>query len=39
MNTATTSIDSLARTVAFAVGQPEDVDIDEALFRPTRQGI
>jgi NADP-dependent 3-hydroxy acid dehydrogenase YdfG len=29
----------LARAVAFAVGQPEDVDIDETLFRPTRQEI
>ncbi len=26
-----------ARTVAFAIGQPEDVDINEILFRPTRQ--
>jgi len=39
MNTATTSIESFARAVALAVSQPEDVDIDETLFRPTRQGI
>lgn len=29
--------DSFARAVAFAVGQPADVDINEILFRPTRQ--
>jgi NADP-dependent 3-hydroxy acid dehydrogenase YdfG len=29
--------DSFARTVAFAMSQPEDVDINEILFRPTRQ--
>lgn len=29
--------DSFARAVAFAVGQPDDVDINEILFRPTRQ--
>jgi NADP-dependent 3-hydroxy acid dehydrogenase YdfG len=29
--------DSFARTVAFAIGQPDDVDINEILFRPTRQ--
>ncbi len=28
---------SFARTVAFAISQPEDVDINEILFRPTRQ--
>lgn len=26
-----------ARAVAFAISQPEDVDINEILFRPTRQ--
>ncbi|HUC50238.1 MAG TPA: SDR family oxidoreductase [Xanthobacteraceae bacterium] len=31
--------DSFARAVAFAIGQPEDVDINEILFRPTRQEI
>jgi NADP-dependent 3-hydroxy acid dehydrogenase YdfG len=31
--------DSFARTVAFAISQPEDVDINEILFRPTRQEI
>lgn len=29
--------DSFARAVAFAMTQPEDVDINEILFRPTRQ--
>jgi len=29
--------DSFARAVAFAMSQPEDVDINEILFRPTRQ--
>ena len=28
---------SFARCVAFAIGQPEDVDINEILYRPTRQ--
>ncbi|BDG10079.1 SDR family oxidoreductase [Anaeromyxobacter paludicola] len=28
---------SFARAVAFAIEQPEDVDINEILFRPTRQ--
>ena len=31
------SADSFARAVAFAISQPEDVDINEILFRPTRQ--
>lgn len=29
--------ESFARCVAFAMTQPEDVDINEILFRPTRQ--
>jgi NADP-dependent 3-hydroxy acid dehydrogenase YdfG len=29
--------DSFARAVAFAVSQPDDVDVNEILFRPTRQ--
>ncbi|RQR21430.1 SDR family NAD(P)-dependent oxidoreductase [Burkholderia sp. Bp9143] len=29
--------DSFARVVAFAISQPEDVDINEVLFRPTTQ--
>jgi NADP-dependent 3-hydroxy acid dehydrogenase YdfG len=29
--------DSFARTVAFAMNQPDEVDINEILFRPTRQ--
>lgn len=31
--------DSFARVVAFAINQPEDVDINEILFRPTRQEL
>lgn len=29
--------DSFARTVAFAMSQPDEVDINEILFRPTKQ--
>ncbi len=29
--------DTFARMVAFAISQPEDVDVNEILFRPTRQ--
>jgi len=28
--------DSFARAVAFAINEPEDVDVNEILFRPTR---
>lgn len=31
--------ESFARTVAFAIGQPDEVDINEILFRPTRQEL
>jgi len=31
--------DSFARVVSFAIQQPEDVDINEILFRPTRQEL
>ncbi len=31
--------DSFARAVAFAITQPEDVDVNEILFRPTRQEL
>ena len=31
--------DFFARMVAFAMSQPEDVDINEILFRPTRQEL
>jgi NADP-dependent 3-hydroxy acid dehydrogenase YdfG len=31
--------DSFARAVAFAIGQPEEVDVNEILFRPTRQEL
>jgi NADP-dependent 3-hydroxy acid dehydrogenase YdfG len=33
------SAESFARCVAFAISQPEDVDINEILFRPTKQQI
>ena len=29
--------DSFARAVAFALSQPDEVDINEILYRPTRQ--
>jgi len=29
--------DSFARALAYAIGQPDDVDVNEILFRPTRQ--
>ena len=31
--------DSFARAVAFAIEQPDDVDVNEILFRPTRQEL
>jgi NADP-dependent 3-hydroxy acid dehydrogenase YdfG len=31
------SSDSFARAVAYAMSQPDDVDINEILYRPTRQ--
>jgi NADP-dependent 3-hydroxy acid dehydrogenase YdfG len=31
--------DSFARAVAFAMSQPEEVDVNEILFRPTRQDL
>lgn len=31
--------DSFARMVAFAIEQPEDVDVNEILFRPTAQEL
>jgi len=31
--------ESFARMVAFAMSQPEDVDVNEILFRPTRQDL
>ena len=33
------SPDSFARVVAFAISQPEDVDINEIIFRPTLQEL
>ena len=29
--------ESFAQAVAFAMSQPEEVDVNEILFRPTRQ--
>ena len=31
--------ESFARAVAFAMSQPDDVDVNEILFRPTRQDL
>jgi NADP-dependent 3-hydroxy acid dehydrogenase YdfG len=31
--------DSFARAVAFAINQPDEVDINEILFRPTSQEL
>jgi NADP-dependent 3-hydroxy acid dehydrogenase YdfG len=31
--------DSFARMVAFAISQPSDVDVNEIVFRPTRQQV
>lgn len=31
--------DAFARAVAFAISQPQDMDINEILFRPTRQEV
>ena len=31
--------DAFARAVAYAMEQPEDVDVNEILFRPTRQDL
>ena len=31
--------DSFARCVAFAISQPEDMDVNEILYRPTKQSL
>jgi NADP-dependent 3-hydroxy acid dehydrogenase YdfG len=31
--------ESFARAVAFALSQPDEVDVNEILFRPTRQEL
>jgi NADP-dependent 3-hydroxy acid dehydrogenase YdfG len=31
--------ETFARMVAFAISQPEEVDVNEILFRPTRQEL
>ena len=33
------SPESYARMAAFAVSQPEDVDVNELIFRPTAQEL
>lgn len=33
------SSESFARVVAFAISQPEDMDINEIIFRPTAQEL
>ena len=33
------SPESFARAVVYAMGQPDDVDVNEILFRPTRQEV
>ncbi len=33
------SAESFARTVAFVISQPEDMDVNEVLFRPTAQEL
>lgn len=33
------SADSFARMVSFAMSQPQDVDVNEILYRPTRQEL
>jgi NADP-dependent 3-hydroxy acid dehydrogenase YdfG len=33
------SVESFANFVSFAISQPEDVDINEILFRPTKQEL
>lgn len=32
------SPDAVARAIAFAIGQPDDVEIGDITIRPTRQG-
>jgi len=31
--------DSFARAVAFAISQPDELDVNEILFRPTAQQL
>jgi NADP-dependent 3-hydroxy acid dehydrogenase YdfG len=31
--------DSFAPAVAFAIGQPDDVEVNEILYRPTSQEL
>ena len=33
------NVSSVARAVAFMMSQPDEIDVNEILFRPTRQEI
>jgi NADP-dependent 3-hydroxy acid dehydrogenase YdfG len=35
----TVPAETCARAVAFAISQPDNVDVHEILFRPTRQAL
>jgi len=37
--TGANSGETFANIVSFAISQPEDVDINEILFRPTKQEL
>lgn len=39
VNKISVSPDAFARVVAFAISQPEDVDVNEVLFRPVKQPL
>ena len=41
MSFSTTRVwaETFANIVSFAISQPEDVDINEILFRPTKQEL
>jgi NADP-dependent 3-hydroxy acid dehydrogenase YdfG len=30
--------DAIARAIAFAIEQPDDIDVNEVIVRPTAQG-
>jgi NADP-dependent 3-hydroxy acid dehydrogenase YdfG len=34
---ASISPDTIAGAISFAIGQPDDVDVNEIIVRPTRQ--
>ncbi|WP_281175498.1 hypothetical protein [Desulfobacter vibrioformis] len=39
LNKVVVITDSFARAVVFAMSQPDEVDINEILFRPTAQEL